>query len=375
MKTILILGTAYPYRGGLAAYNERIAAEFITQGHSVQIITFTLQYPSFLFPGATQYSSEPAPKKILIHRKINAINPFNWIKVGWLIKKQRPDIVLIKYWLPFMGPCFGTIARIAKSNKHTNIISIIDNIIPHEKRPFDTLFTKYFTASVHRFISMSSSVQRDLKRHFYRTSALVPHPIYDNYGSKINKQTACDLLQINTQKYLLFFGIIRKYKGLDLLLEAMADKRLEAFDIHLIVAGEYYDDAAYYQQIIEKKQLQNRVLLHTHFIPDSQVAQYFGAADLVVQPYRNATQSGITQMAYHFETPMIVTNVGGLQEMVQHEHTGYVCKANSQSIADAIFRFYTDLQAEQLTNNVAEQKKQYSWKRMTDAVLNDTNPT
>jgi glycosyltransferase involved in cell wall biosynthesis len=367
---IVILGSAHPLRGGLAAYNERLAREFQQAKDEVNIETFSLQYPEFLFPGTTQYSSLPAPEELKIHVSVNSINPFNWIKIGWKLRKQQPDILVVKFWLPFMAPCLGTICRIAKSNKHTKIISILDNIIPHEKRIGDTLFTKYFVNSVDGFIAMSDSVYNDLSVfNTTKPRLLNPHPLFDNYGESVSKQEAIQQLQLDiNKKYILFFGLIRDYKGLDILLKAMATENLRHSDIQLIVAGEYYSNKDEYEKLIQELQLQNKIHLHTRFIPDDEVYKFFCAADVVVQPYKHATQSGVTQICYHFNKPMIVTNVGGLPEIVPNNKVGLVVEPNEQAVADAILHFYNENKETEFVQNILEEKKKYSWKLMVEKV-------
>ena len=224
-KKVIIIGPAYPLRGGgMSTFNERLANAFIEAGHQVCIYTFSLQYPSFLFPGNSQYSTEEAPKGLDIKVLINSINPLNWIRVGYRLRRERPDIIVVRFWLPFMGPCFGTILRMAKKNKHSRIICIADNVVPHEKRLGDKLFTRYFLKPVDAFITMSEKVLSDLKSFGVDSPATyIPHPLYDNFGDKIPKDMARAKLGIsNNLKILLFFGFIRKYKGLDILLDAMA---------------------------------------------------------------------------------------------------------------------------------------------------------
>lgn len=370
MAKIIIIGSAHPLRGGLAVYNERLAREFLKNNHEVAIFTFSLQYPNFLFPGKSQYSTEPSPNDLKINAAINSINPWNWFLIGRRIKKLKPDIVVVKFWLPFMAPCFGTILRIIKSNKHTKIITIIDNIIPHEKRLGDKALAKYFVKACDGFIAMSKSVLEDLKQFTDSTNVrLIPHPIYDNFGEKISKSEARQKLQLDENgKYILFFGFIRKYKGLDLLLEAIQDKRIQEQKIKLIIAGEFYEDRKFYYEIIEQNNLKPFIIEHTDFIPDSEVKNYFGAADLIVQPYRSATQSGISQMAYHFEKPMLVTNVGGLPEIVPDGKVGYVVDVNAGKIADAIIDFYEKRKEEFFIQKVREEKKKYSWRSMVEGI-------
>ena len=367
---IVILGTAYPYRGGLAAFNERLAYEYLQQGHEVEIYTFTHQYPDFLFPGKTQYSTEPAPKDLHIIRKVHSYNPFNWIKVGREIARKKPDMMITKFWLPFMAPCFGTIARIVKRNHHTKLISILDNVIPHEHRIGDKMFVKYFIKPTQGFVAMSRSVLQDLRLFTQDKPAVFsPHPLYDHYGERLPKEKALQLLNLNPEfHYVLFFGFIRAYKGLDLLLSAFADQRLKNSNIKLLVAGEFYGDPAPYLQQIKDLHIEDKVELHTDFIPDSEVNRFFSAADIVAQPYKTATQSGVTQIAFHFEKPMLVTNVGGLAEIVPHGKIGYVIEPDSQQIADALCDFFEHHRESDYEANIAEEKKKYSWQKFVEAI-------
>lgn len=369
---IAIMGSAHPLRGGLAAFNERLAYDLTEQGHDVTIWSFSLQYPSFLFPGKTQYTDEPAPSGLAIRTEINSVNPLNWMQVGAKMNKEHYDLIIVKYWLPFMGPAFGTILRRARKNGKTRVLCIVDNIIPHEKRPGDKQFTNYFITPVDAFITMSKDVLADVKTFTDKPAFFSPHPVYDSYGTAVSKTDACKKLGLDPAKnYMLFFGFIRDYKGLDTLLTAMADERIRKAGLHLIVAGEYYskDNEALNNKIIADNQLQTTVHLFTDFIPGGEVAYYFSAADVVVQPYKHATQSGITQIAYHFEKPMIVTNVGGLVEVVPDGKVGFVAEPDPTSVADAILKFYTPGAIADLHNNILEEKRKYSWPVFTEAMM------
>ncbi len=340
---IIIIGPAHPLRGGLASYNERLATEFQNQGNDVTIYTFCLQYPSFLFPGTTQFSSEPAPAQLNIKVAINSINPLNWLKTGHQISRLKPDLVIVRYWLPFMGPCLGTILRIIKKNKHTKLVCIADNVIPHEKRFGDEGFTKYFMKPVDAFITMSEKVLTDLRLFTQKPAKYVVHPLYDNFGEAVSKNEAHNYLKIPTdQKIILFFGFIRKYKGLDILLEAIAilKKQNPAFlkNHTFLIAGEFYEDQKPYDEQIQRLGIAEYLMMNTHFIADSEVKYYLCAADVLIQPYRNATQSGVTPLAYHFEIPMIVTNVGGLPALVPDDVAGIVTEPDANSIANSIHK-------------------------------------
>lgn len=374
LQKVVIIGTAWPLRGGLATYNERLARAFRDKGTDVEIYTFSLQYPGFLFPGKTQYSDEPAPDNLRIHVAINSINPINWIKSGLKIRKSKPDLVIIKFWIPFMSPCLGTIARIIRSNHHSKIISIIDNIIPHEKRFGDRILGRFWVKSVQGFVAMSRSVLGDLESFDkLKPKAYCPHPLYDNFGLAISKKEAIDELKLDHNfSYLLFFGFIRDYKGLDLLLKAFADERFRRLPLKLLVAGEFYSDPKPYKELIKTLGLSNCVIMSNDFIPDSEVYKYFCAADLVVQPYKHATQSGVTQIAYHFNRPMIITDVGGLAEFVPDGKVGYVVKPDPESIAEAILKFYMEKKEAEFTENVILEKTKYSWDRMLETIKNLT---
>ena len=368
-KRIIIIGPAWPLRGGLASFDERLAKQFTEQGFDTVIYTFSLQYPNFLFPGTTQYSADPAPANVKIKVCINSINPFNWKKVGNELKNLQPDIVIVRFWIPLMGPCLGTILRMVKKNKFTKVICIADNIIPHEHRPGDHLFTKYFAKSIDSFITMSEKVKKDLISYSTKPVKQVVHPLYDNFGEGVAKKEARQKLGIpENEKVILFFGFIRNYKGLDILFEAMNDPRIRESGIKLLVAGEFYEKREGYDELIEKLDIDSQLILRTDFIADSEVRYYLSAADFVIQPYRNATQSGVTPLAYHFEKPMLVTNVGGLADMVPAGKVGVVTEPNAAAIATGILRLY-ELGEEYFLPHLREEKKKYSWDILSDEIL------
>ena len=366
VKSIVIVGPAYPLRGGLATYNQLLATKLQEQGHTVRIVTFSLQYPSILFPGKTQYSSDPKPDNIAIEVSLNSVNPFNWVSLGRQLKVEKPDLVIFRYWMPFMGPSLGTLGRIIRKNKHTKVVTIADNIIPHEKRFFDTPFTKYFVSSCDGFVTMSESVLEDLKKFdSNKPVAYNPHPMYESFGPQLDKAEARNKLGLDTDdKYLLFFGFIRKYKGLDILLRAFADKRIQEAGIKLIIAGEYYDKPEEYQAIIKEHNLESALVQVNDFIPDSEVSTYFSAADMVVQTYKTATQSGVTQIAYYYHNPMLVTDVGGLAELVPHNKVGYVTSSDVKEIADAILDFYDNKREPEFVNNIKTERLRFTWDSM-----------
>lgn len=369
---IVIVGTAHPYRGGLAAFNERLATEFVNEGHHVEMVTFTLQYPGFLFPGKTQFADTPAPKHLSISREVNSCNPMNWIRVGKKIRKKNADVVVFAYWMSFMAPCFGTIAHQIKKHAHTRCIGLIHNMIPHEPNLLDKLFPKYFVKAMDGFVSLSESVVHDIEIFdpMGKPKRFSPHPIYDHYGTLIAKEDALQMLKLDPQyHYALFFGFIRAYKGLDLLIDAFADKRLADLKVKLIIAGEFYGNPKPYLDQIESLGIADRIVLKTDYIPDNEVNRYFRACDIVTQPYKSATQSGVTQIAFHFEKPMLVTNVGGLPEIVPDGVIGYVVEPDAHSIADALVRYFEENHEAAFTENVKTEKKKYAWNKMTATLL------
>jgi glycosyltransferase involved in cell wall biosynthesis len=362
-KKIVILGPAHPFRGGIAAFTDRMALAFVEAGYDVEVFTFTLQYPSFLFPGKSQFSDAKAPTAFKITRAFSSINPFSWIKLGWKIRMMRPEILIVKFWLPFMGPSLGTIARIVKGNHFTKIVANVDNIVPHEHNKSDRPLAQYFVNSVQGFIVMSRSVLEELMTFsVYKPHRFTPHPIYDHYGDAVPKSEALKLLGLDeTVSYMMFFGFIRDYKGLDLLIKAAAEPKIRNLNLKFIVAGEFYSDPKPILQLVKEHDLEDKFIFINEFISDNEVYKYFCAADAVVQPYKSATQSGVTQIAYHFNKPMIITRVGGLQEFVPDGKVGYVVEPNSPSIADAIFKFYDEKKEDEFVANTAKEKLKFSW--------------
>ena len=378
---IILLGTTYPYRGGLATFNERLARQFQDEGHEVELWTFTLQYPSFLFPGKTQYSSEQPPANLTIRRVLNSCNPFNWLRVGRQIRKAAPDMLICCYWMAFFAPAYGLISRMARRNGKTKTIALVHNMMPHEPSILDKLFAPYFVASQDGFIALSESVKEDIEkiesslpcgegRGGVSPVSVSPHPIYDHYGERMAKAEACQALNIPADKqYMLFFGLVRAYKGLDLLLDAFAQIKDQLPSLQLIIAGEFYEHEDKYRSQIAANKLSDRVILRNEFIPDADLRKYFGAADLIVQPYKSATQSGVTQVAFHFEKPMLVTNVGGLGEIVHDHQMGYACEPSADAIAADLLDYFTNDRQADYTSYLKKEKTKYAWSNITRAFL------
>ena len=369
---IVIVGTAYPFRGGLATFNQRLAQQFQADGHHVELITFTTQYPSLLFPGKTQLTNDPAPAELSIRRAVNSCNPLSWIRVGHLLRKQCPDLVICCYWMAFFAPAFATIERIAKRNGHTRCVALVHNMIPHEPTVLDKLFAPSFVHNTDGFVALSKSVLTDIDKlgGKQKPKSFSPHPIYDHYGEPMTKAAACEALRIDSKyDYMLFFGLVRAYKGLDLLIDAFARIKDNLPNLRLLIAGEFYEDEQKYREQIRQAGLDNKVIIRNEFIADSELRTYFGAAGLIVQPYKSATQSGVTQVAFHFEKPMLVTNVGGLAEIVHHGLMGYAVAPEAPAIAKAIHDYYTNDRQEQFTEYLRLEKDKYTWDKMTHTFI------
>ena len=364
---IAVVGPAHPYRGGLASIMETMAREFQSRGHEVDILTFTLQYPALLFPGKSQTVNTPAPADLSIRRRLSTINPLSWWSVGRELRKAAPDIVLMKYWTPFMAPAFGSVARLARGNGHTKVICQIDNVEPHEHHIIDRPFNRYYLGAVDGFIYMSEQVHSELVNYTKVPAHFSPHPMFEHFGERVERLVACEKLGLDpSQRYAMFFGLIRDYKGLDTLLDAWQRFRRDGHK--LLVVGEFYALREKYIEQIERLGLGDDVILHDFFVPDADVRYYFSVADCVVLPYKTATQSGVTQICYNFRTPVIVTRVGGLAEIVPDGRVGYVCDPSVEGVCDALERIYEGDNLERFTENMTEERKRFSWQAMCDAI-------
>ncbi len=368
-KKIVIIGPAFPYRGGIANFTDSLYEELIKE-NDVEIISFKRQYPDFLFPGKSQFEDQIEKAKIIAQNLIDSINPLNWISVGNKIKNQKPDLVIFKYWLPFFGPAFGTIAKQIKKNNHTKILTICHNVIPHEKRPGDISFTKYFVKYSDHFILLSNKVVGDLLKFVPQAKyKILPHPVYSKFGNAVSKSEAKNFLNLNYEKIILFFGLIRDYKGLDILIEAM-NLLKDKIDLKLIISGEFYSGKEKYLNLIKNYELENKIQLFGNFIPTEEVKYYFSAADVVILPYKEATQSGIVQIAMNFKKPVIAANVGGLGEVVIENKTGFIVeKENPEQLAKAILKFYKENKEEEFSRNAEVEAEKYSWQKFAQGIF------
>jgi len=368
---IICIGPAHPLRGGIASFNTALCNNFIESGHRASIISFSLQYPGFLFPGKTQYEEGKAPAGVPIRSLINSVNPFSWIKAVRAIRSTSPDLVVIHHWMPFIAMSLGFIVRRLKKKPACPVIVIAHNVIPHEKQAGWKSMSKYLLSACDGYIVLSASLLDDLKIFTDSTiKDFIPHPVYEHFGEAVDRKEAADLLGLDPSlRYLLFFGMIRKYKGLDLIIRAFAEMRYRVPDLRLIVAGEFYSGEKEYMDLINESGLGDRVILRDHFIPSGKVRYYFSLADLVTQPYRTATQSGVSQIAYHFGVPMLVTDVGGLAEIVPHMKVGYVTPVDEHAIAEAITDFFEKDRAAAFRKNIREERKRFTWEAMTTRII------
>lgn len=365
---ILLFGPAYPLRGGMAHFIALLYTKLTQRGHEVEIINFRRQYPKVLFPGKTQEESGeagiPVPSTVLI----DSINPFNWILHGLKLRNRNADLVISTFWLPFLGPSSGTIHALLR-NKKTKTLTILHNLIPHEKRPGDILFTRWLIRFTDYFIAQSSSVEKDLlelvPNATYRRVAL---PMFSLFKNRIPKQEARNILSITDEKVILFFGYIRPYKGLHVLIDAMKILK-NVMEIRLLVCGEFYGDEGKYRAHMQEAGIEGGTTMISDYIPNERVHLYFSAADVVVQPYISATQSAIAQIAYFFSSPIIATNVGALPEVVVNEKSGLIVPPNDpEALAKAILRFYNENLEATLMAGADEERKKYSWDAMVDAI-------
>lgn len=366
---IVIVSPAYPLRGGIAHSAGLLFTE-LSKEHEVLLITFKRQYPNFLFPGKSQTESGETIDKISTEVILDSINPLNWNDTANLIINFKPELVIFKHWLPFFAPCYGWMAKKIKKNSNPKLIAVCHNIIPHEKRIGDKILSKYFLKKIDYFIPLSDQVKKDLflfvKHPVYK---LLPLPVFSLFGERVDKEEAKKYLNIMDKNVLLFFGFIRDYKGLDVLIEAFVLVRKE-MDVKLIVAGEFYEPEEKYLNLISKYHLENSIILKKDFIPTSEVKYYFSASDAVVLPYKSATQSGIVQVAVNFCMPVIAANVGGIGEVIEDGKTGYVVeKENPEKFAKAIIRFYKESNEKEFSLNMNSLKEKYSWQNFVKGII------
>jgi D-inositol-3-phosphate glycosyltransferase len=363
-----LVGTAYPQRGGIAHYVALLTQALRDAGHEVLVISFSRQYPGFLFPGKSQEETGPESIRIDAEPLIDTLNPLSWFRAARRLVDFRPQLVVFKYWMPFFAPAYGTIARRLRKAK-VRTCFLLDNVIPHERRPGDLALTRYALGPVDTFVAQSQSVAEELAR--FRPGAplwQVPHPVYSIFGAAPDRREARERLGVRAREVALFFGFIRRYKGLLTLFEAVA-RIPAARDFQLLVGGEFYEDPAPYRTAIAELGLEDRVVLHDRYVPNEEVGDFFAAANLVVLPYLSATQSGIVQIAFHYDRPVLTTRVGGLPEVVEDGVVGdIVPPGDPEALARALLDYFEEGKEARYSPRVAEAKKRYSWGRLVEAL-------
>jgi D-inositol-3-phosphate glycosyltransferase len=370
--SLSLVGIAHPMRGGIAQYTTILALE-LARRHRVELVSFTRQYPTILFPGKSQFDTSADPLCFPALPMIDSINPLSWRRAARHIAAGRPDGLIYKYWMPFFAPAFGTIARRVKSTHggdRPRVVMVVDNLIPHERRPFDLSLTRWLMRATDAYIVQSGAVREDLLRLDPRARFLeVPHPVYNLFGRRLNKEEARRRLGLDpSAPLLLFFGFVRAYKGLDLLLRALPRIRSEV-PARLLVLGEFYEGRAETERLVVDLGLSESVTVNDAYVPNEEVGLYFSAADVVVLPYRSATQSGIVQIAYQLERPVICTDVGGLKEVVIDGQTGLVVPPDDEeALAAAVLRYYAEGLEEPMVAAIGPEREKYSWDRMVEAV-------
>ncbi len=365
---VIIIGPAYPLRGGIADSSEALARSLKMTGIQASIVSYSLQYPKFLFPGKTQFTTDPPPSDLEIHSTINSINPLSWRKTARFVNRENPDLVIIRYWLPFMAMALGSIARMLRHE--IKIIALCDNVIPHEHRIGDKWLTGFFVRACDAIMTFSGKVAEEVKTFTANPVAWYPLPMDTRYTPRMDKISARKKLGLDpTKNYLLFFGLVRDYKGLDLLLEALGREEVKKLEIHLLVAGEFYVKKSDYLDQVNRLGLRDRVTIRDEFIPSAEIATYFSAVDMVSQTYKSASQSGVTQIAYFYDCPMLVTDVGGLSETVPNGKVGYVVPPDPDAIALAITDFFENRRFDMFSKNVALEKDRFTWDKFRENIL------
>jgi len=364
---IAFFSTFFPFRGGIAQFNA-LLYRALEKENTVKAFTFKRQYPEFLFPGETQFvTPEDKVDEIPAIRVLDSINPLTYILSARKVKEFEPDIIITKYWMTFFGPSLGYVCK--KLNRKAKRISVLDNVIPHEKRFFDGFCNRYFLNNNDGFIVMSDAVLNDLLSIKPEAKYLrVNHPVYDHFPALINQDEAQKQLGLDpSKKTLLFFGFIRDYKGLDLLIQAMEDLD-ESYQ--LVIAGEVYGSFEKYQLLVNQSKAKNRISLFNKYIGDDDVAIYFSASDVCVLPYKSATQSGITAISNHFCLPIIATDVGGLKETIHHNKTGLIVETpNSLEIKQSIDSYFINNLKENFSMTIQKENELKSWDNFTEKLI------
>ena len=366
---IALISVAPPYRGGISKHTS-ILVENLSKNHSVDVINYSRQYPDFLFPGKTQYLDDKSENDNS-SRMIDSINPLTWFSTGNKLAKKNYDLVIFRFWNPFFAPALGVISGIIKKkSSYTKLMSLCDNILPHEKTPFAYFLTTYLFDKLDGHIVQSSQTENELQEvvenPVYEKRF---HPIYTNFPKKIDKITARKKLGLSAKNIILYFGIIRDYKGFDILLNAIAELKDSGLDFHLLAGGECYGSDEKYTQLISNLGISDYITWHNKYIPDSEVSNYFSAADVVALPYRTASQSGVTQIAYSYDLPVIVTKVGGLPEIVDEGQSGFTIEPeNPKELANILEKNLEAGTFLEMATYIKKFKQKFSWEYFVNGI-------
>ena len=365
---ITLIGPYPPFRGGISDFNYSLSKQ-LEVDQELQLINFTTQYPHLLFPGKTQYKTNQNTTADS-NRILSSINYFSWRRTANSILKFDPELIIVQYWMPFFSFSYNSVINRIKRKTNSQVVSICHNLIPHEDKKLYKWFTKRFISNIDKFILMSQSVEKDLTRFLENAEYITTfHPVYDLFGNIMERQSARKKLGLKSKNIVLFFGLIREYKGLDILLNSIPLIKEKINDIKIVIAGECYENERKYTELIKKLDIDDDLIWRNEFIADHDVSKYFSAADLVVLPYKTATQSGVTQLAYNFNRPVIISNVGGLSEIVKDGVTGYVVEPGPQEFATAIIKYYKETKFDEFSQNVYNVKQEYSWETFVQKLL------
>ncbi len=357
----LIISAAYPYRGGISDSTHSLVNQMSSQNIYCEVWTFKLLYPKIFFPGKTQYSKEVLKSDFKIVRQINILNPINWIITAKKINKIGPKKIIFRYWTPILALSYFVISWIL--NNKIKVIGLVDNWSGHERIFFESFFRKLFIKSCDSFISFSENVGEKLKNNTRKKVLPLFHPINNHLPNKISKDQALSNLNLPSKKYILFIGLIRKYKGVETLIKAFYYVSKENEDLRLIIAGEFYDDIAIYNKLIKRKDIEDKVIIDDNFLESSKIRDYICVSDLIVQPYKKASQSGITPVAYFYDKPLVVSNIKGLKEIIINDKSGEIFDETPYNLAISLKNCINPENNRNYSNNISESKRKYSWSR------------
>ncbi len=367
---LALVSVAPPYRGGISL-NSAILLTHLQKTHTVRCFNYTRLYPEFLFPGKTQYETGTPAVNVDSIRCLDSVNPIAWYKTALQILEFRPEAVIFRFWNPFFAPALGTIARLLrKKSPHTRLIALSDNIIPHESHFFDAPLIRFFLKKMDAHIVLSESVERDLLKFIPAAKySKIHHPVFNVFGAPLSSAQARNKLKITARYVILYFGLVRQYKGLDVLIRATGILKKQFSDFQVLAVGECYGDAGKYEQLISEEGVEDKFSWCNTYVPDQEVGDYFSAADVVALPYHHATHSGVVPLAYHFDKPVVVTRVGGLHEVVKEGQSGFLIDPDSPlALAECLYSNLVSGKFAGMTEGVRRQKEEFSWESFVKGI-------